>query len=49
MTNKKVGDKLFSELFTLKSDVGNQILRQTTIGPTSKQIVFVMLKSTLRC
>jgi predicted Zn-dependent protease len=35
MTNKKVGDKLFSELFTLKSDVGNQILRQTTIGPNN--------------
>jgi predicted Zn-dependent protease len=35
MTNKKVGDKLFSELFTLKSDVGNQVLRQTTIGPNN--------------
>jgi predicted Zn-dependent protease len=35
MTNKKVGDKLFSEMFTLKSDVGNQILRQTTIGPNN--------------
>ena len=31
MAGKKVGDKLFSDLFTLKSDVGNQILRQTTI------------------
>ena len=31
MTGKKVGDKLFSDLFTLKSDVGNQILRQTPI------------------
>ena len=31
MTGKKVGDKLFSDLFTLKSDVGNQMLRQTTI------------------
>src|SRR3954468_1948919 len=35
MANKKVGDKLFSDLFTLKSDVGNQILRQTTIGPNN--------------
>ena len=31
MADKKVGDKLFSELFTLKSDVGNPILRQTPI------------------
>jgi predicted Zn-dependent protease len=31
MTGKKVGDKLFSDLFTLKSDVGNQMLRQSTI------------------
>jgi predicted Zn-dependent protease len=31
MANKKVGDKLFSDLFTLKSDIGNQNLRQTTI------------------
>ena len=30
---KKVGDKLFSDMFTLKSDVGNQMLSQTTIGP----------------
>ena len=29
----KVGEKLFSEQFTLKSDVGNQILRQSPIGP----------------
>jgi predicted Zn-dependent protease len=35
MANKKVDDKLFSELFTLKSDVGNPILRQTTIGPNN--------------
>lgn len=27
----KVGDKAFSDLFTLKSDVGNPILRQTTM------------------
>jgi predicted Zn-dependent protease len=35
MAGKKVGDKLFSDLFTLKSDIGNQILRQTTIGPNN--------------
>ena len=35
MANKKVGDKLFSELFTLKSDIGNQTLRQSTIGPNN--------------
>ena len=29
----KVGEKVFSELLTLKSDVGNQILRQSPIGP----------------
>jgi predicted Zn-dependent protease len=28
----KVGEKLFSDLFTVKSDVGNPILRQTPIG-----------------
>jgi predicted Zn-dependent protease len=31
MEGKKPGDKLFSDLFTLKSDVGNRILRQTPI------------------
>jgi len=31
MKGKKVGDKLFSDLFTLKSDIGNPTLRQTTI------------------
>jgi predicted Zn-dependent protease len=31
MANKKVGDKLFSDLFTLKSDIGNRVLRQSTI------------------
>jgi predicted Zn-dependent protease len=35
MANKKVGDKLFSELFTLRSDIGNQTLRQSTIGPNN--------------
>jgi predicted Zn-dependent protease len=28
----KVGDKLFSDAFTLKTDIGNPILRQTPIG-----------------
>lgn len=32
MRDKKVGDKLFSDLFSLKSDIGNPILRQSTIG-----------------
>ena len=31
MAGKKLGDKLFSDLFTLKSDIGNTILRQTPI------------------
>jgi predicted Zn-dependent protease len=31
MAGKKPGDKLFSDLFTLKSDIGNNILRQTPI------------------
>ena len=32
MAGKKAGDKMFSDLFTLKSDVGNPILRQTPIA-----------------
>ena len=36
MQGKKPGDKIFSDLFTLKSDVGNPILRQSTIGPDNK-------------
>jgi predicted Zn-dependent protease len=28
----KVGEKVFSEMFTLRSDIGNPILRQTPIG-----------------
>lgn len=36
MRGKKVGDKLYSELFTLKSDIGNQILRQSTINNDNK-------------
>jgi predicted Zn-dependent protease len=31
MRDKKVGDKLFSDQFTLRSDIGNPVLRQTTI------------------
>ena len=31
MRDKKPGDKIFSDLFTLKSDIGNPILRQTPI------------------
>ena len=31
MASKKIGDKLFSDLFTLKSDIGNSTLRQNTI------------------
>ncbi len=36
MRGKKVGDKLFSDLFTLKSDVGNMVLRQSTINSDNK-------------
>lgn len=36
MRGKKPGDKIFSDLFTLKSDIGNQILRQSTIGPGNR-------------
>jgi predicted Zn-dependent protease len=28
----RVGEKLFSDLFTLKSDIGNPVLRQTPVG-----------------
>jgi predicted Zn-dependent protease len=31
MRDKKIGDKIFSDLFTLKSDIGNPILRQTPL------------------
>jgi len=31
MANKKPGDKIFSELFSLKSDIGNSVLRQSPI------------------
>ena len=33
MAGKNPGDKVFSDLFTLKSDIGNSILRQTPILP----------------
>jgi hypothetical protein len=36
MQGKKPGDKIFSDKFTLKSDIGNSILRQSTIGPDNK-------------
>jgi predicted Zn-dependent protease len=29
----KIGEKLFSDLVTIKSDIGNPVLRQTPIGP----------------
>ena len=31
LAGKRQGDKVFSDLFTLKSDIGNPILRQTTM------------------
>jgi hypothetical protein len=36
MRNRKVGDKLFSEHFTLKSDIGNETLRQSSINNDNK-------------
>ena len=36
MRNKKPGDKIFSDLFTLKSDIGNTLLRQTPILPNNR-------------
>ena len=36
MAGKKIGDKIFSEQFTLKSDIGNPILRQTPILPDNR-------------
>jgi predicted Zn-dependent protease len=33
LAGKQPGDKVFSDLFTLKSDIGNSILRQTPILP----------------
>src|SRR5262249_36019272 len=36
MAGKKPGDKLFSDLFTLKSDIGNSIFRQTPLLPGNK-------------
>jgi predicted Zn-dependent protease len=31
MADKRIGEKLFGDLFSLKSDIGNPLLRQTTI------------------
>jgi len=36
MAGKKIGDKLFSEKFSLMSDVGNKTLRQSTILANNK-------------
>ncbi len=36
MAGKKVGDKIFSDLFTLKSDIGNSTLRQSPINNDNK-------------
>lgn len=36
MRGRKPGDKIFSDLFTLRSDIGNPILRQSSIGPDLK-------------
>ena len=35
MAGKNIGDKIFSDTFTLKSDIGNKILRQSPIGPNN--------------
>jgi predicted Zn-dependent protease len=36
LAGKKPGDKVFSDLFTLKSDIGNPILRQSPILPDNR-------------
>jgi predicted Zn-dependent protease len=36
MAGKKVGDKIFSDGFTLRSEIGNPILRQSPIGPGNR-------------
>lgn len=36
MAGKNVGDKIFSDGFTLKSDIGNPILQQSPIGPGNR-------------
>ena len=44
MAKRKVGDKLFSEQFSLKSDIGNTTLRQSTINndfKPAKPVVWV--------
>lgn len=35
IAGKNIGDKIFSDLFSLKSDIGNPILRQSSIGPNN--------------
>ncbi len=35
---RQIGDKIFSDAFTLKSDVGNQILRQNPIGGNNRPL-----------
>ena len=35
LAGKNIGDKIFSDAFTLKSDIGNKILRQSPIGPNN--------------
>ena len=50
MSGKKPGDKMFSDLFSLKSDVGNAILRQTPLLNDNKPAKAVQWveKGTLR-
>jgi predicted Zn-dependent protease len=38
LAGKKPGDKVFSDLFTLKSDIGNPILRQSPIGQDNRPV-----------
>ena len=38
LAGKKPGDKVFSDLFTLKSDIGNPILRQSPIGGDNRPV-----------
>lgn len=37
-SSRQVGDQIFSPPFTLKSDIGNRILRQTTIGQGNRPL-----------
>jgi predicted Zn-dependent protease len=36
LSDAAIGDRVFSELFTLRSDIGNPILRQTTMLPDGR-------------